>query len=512
MSFYKYVGSGVVTYPAYGGIQVSPNDVWDLGYAQPPDSNWVTNPGPASVYDPEVRFPGSVGSSVRGGSSSGGSWINVKGLAYGAVGDGVTDDSAAIQKAINAQQASGGVVYLPAGTYLCNTQLVAAAGVGGAWTNSTRPLQIQGDGMDSTTIKAGAAFGFSGLITSGTGGVSPNAAQVALLDVTLDGNYSGAGGTIPQPASNAGALVNLPWPGTPATATSYNGRYHLFERVRFYRPSGYVFQPTNGVKLIGCEFSVTGQPAATTHYDNLGSGQGDAIVIGCTWRDSTGNYADFVATAGLIRLIFHDNESYNHTLGGIYACGAGSIITGNRLQNTTSGGGIGYDVGTAAGLRANNIVANNVLTNINVNSSGLDNYSYGDQVYNNIAADSANPFTTFGAITARDGLIFGTPLHGVTGTIIHGDGTNLYAETNGTGAIYLRPGGNGSNNGRIDIAGGGVGFNDSSGATASKLWSGTGVPASGLGGNGDFYFRYDTPGTANQRLYVKSAGAWAAIL
>ncbi len=47
---------------------------------------------------------------------------------------------------------------------------------------------------------------------------------------------------------------------------------------------------------------------------------------------------------------------------------------------------------------------------------------------------------------------------------------------------------------------------------SSALYSGSGVPASGLGANGDFYFRTDTPGTANQRLYVKSAGAWSGIL
>jgi hypothetical protein len=41
-----------------------------------------------------------------------------------------------------------------------------------------------------------------------------------------------------------------------------------------------------------------------------------------------------------------------------------------------------------------------------------------------------------------------------------------------------------------------------------KLFSGSGVPSSGLGANGDFYFRTDTPGTSGQRIYIKSAGAW----
>jgi hypothetical protein len=43
---------------------------------------------------------------------------------------------------------------------------------------------------------------------------------------------------------------------------------------------------------------------------------------------------------------------------------------------------------------------------------------------------------------------------------------------------------------------------------SNRIFSGSGVPAAGLGTNGDFYFRIDTPGTATQRLYVKSAGTW----
>lgn len=44
------------------------------------------------------------------------------------------------------------------------------------------------------------------------------------------------------------------------------------------------------------------------------------------------------------------------------------------------------------------------------------------------------------------------------------------------------------------------------------LRSGSGVPASTLGNNGDFYFRTDTPGTSNQRLYVKSSGSWVGVV
>jgi hypothetical protein len=45
-----------------------------------------------------------------------------------------------------------------------------------------------------------------------------------------------------------------------------------------------------------------------------------------------------------------------------------------------------------------------------------------------------------------------------------------------------------------------------------RTYSGTGAPSASLGRDGDWYQRSDTPGTANQRLYIKSAGAWTGIL
>lgn len=44
------------------------------------------------------------------------------------------------------------------------------------------------------------------------------------------------------------------------------------------------------------------------------------------------------------------------------------------------------------------------------------------------------------------------------------------------------------------------------------IYQGSGVPSNSNGSNGDIYFRTDTPGTVNQRIYVKSAGSWTGIL
>jgi hypothetical protein len=50
------------------------------------------------------------------------------------------------------------------------------------------------------------------------------------------------------------------------------------------------------------------------------------------------------------------------------------------------------------------------------------------------------------------------------------------------------------------------------GGSGATLHSGSGVPSAGLGANGDLYLRTDTPGTANQRIYVKASGAWSGVV
>lgn len=47
---------------------------------------------------------------------------------------------------------------------------------------------------------------------------------------------------------------------------------------------------------------------------------------------------------------------------------------------------------------------------------------------------------------------------------------------------------------------------------SGKVYQGSGVPSNTMGANGDVYFRTDTPGTANQRMYIRSAGTWTGIV
>ncbi|GGD88918.1 glycosyl hydrolase family 28-related protein [Paenibacillus nasutitermitis] len=78
-----------------------------------------------------------------GVQAAGTSDINVKAAPYSAVGDGVADDTTAIQNAINAaQSAGGGVVFFPKGTYKISSTLRVTA----------HNVQLEGTGKGSVVF------------------------------------------------------------------------------------------------------------------------------------------------------------------------------------------------------------------------------------------------------------------------------------------------------------------------------------------------------------------------
>ena len=114
---------------------------------------------------------------------------------FGAVGDGVTDDTAAIQAAINANAASGGTILFPAGTYKITSSLT--------WYNAVsanKPgISFIGEGRDSTILKSYIANG-------------------PLLDIR--GTKSFASGGSGSLFFNGGGIYGIQFDGTNATGTS----------------------------------------------------------------------------------------------------------------------------------------------------------------------------------------------------------------------------------------------------------------------------------------------------
>lgn len=125
----------------------------------------------ASILNDTNASVNRVQAALLGGLSlldKGGSLFNVK--SFGAVGNGTTDDTSAINAALSAASGPSGTVYFPAGTYLATAQL------------NLTTQSVLGQGMLATTLRRGQAGGYFFGIASGGPGLS-------IRNLTIDGNY-----------------------------------------------------------------------------------------------------------------------------------------------------------------------------------------------------------------------------------------------------------------------------------------------------------------------------------
>lgn len=138
--------------------------------------------------------------------------LNVKD--FGAKGDGITDDTAAIQAALNAYPNGRRIIYLPNGTYLVSNTLNWPAGTPGAG-NEYKRTTLQGQSEQGTIIKLkDGAAGFTNpdnpkaVIFTGPAPAQRFGNSIRSLTVdTGRGNLGAAG--IQFNASNQGALRDV---------------------------------------------------------------------------------------------------------------------------------------------------------------------------------------------------------------------------------------------------------------------------------------------------------------
>lgn len=196
---------------------------------------------------------------------------------FGAVGDGVTNDTTAVQAAINAVvSAGGGSVYFPAGTYLCNVTVnsvysVVLYGDGSASvikgiTNNEFAVKFEGlfgrcglenikvAGTSKNThgvyVNSGSAFSLENCQFSSCGmGLVFNATiDTRLVNVWFDDNYVGLYYTCRTTA------------GSP-TVTNINGQSYTFSSALFPQQPG-------ESDLFGCTFNVNNIGVVVDQPDN----------------------------------------------------------------------------------------------------------------------------------------------------------------------------------------------------------------------------------------------------
>ncbi|HJR27849.1 MAG TPA: glycoside hydrolase family 55 protein, partial [Pseudomonas sp.] len=111
---------------------------------------------------------------------------------FGAKGDGITDDTAAIQSAIDAAAvAGGGQVYMPTGTYIVSAGAEPSDGCLMLKSN----VYLYGDGMGVTNVKVadGSDTKITGVIRSAYG---EETHDFGVSNLTIDGNRDNTTGKI----------------------------------------------------------------------------------------------------------------------------------------------------------------------------------------------------------------------------------------------------------------------------------------------------------------------------
>jgi hypothetical protein len=259
----------------------------------------------------------------RNTASFGNGPLNVR--AFGAVGDGVTNDTAAIQAAHN----TGRVIYYPAGTYLITPTITIAAG------------GIVGEGPSNTIITS-TEVGSANFYTF-TGALDQLDPTPTFRDFSIVADITKSGG--------AGIQV-LP--------TSGEASYLDFRNVQFaYLPIGIDFVAASLWKVIGCSFlayTIAGIQVANTNTPD----SGDSVITGCVFNNpyATGSGV-WQKSSGGLKIVGNKflggQRGYTMNLEG--TTGA-LMITGNSFENMADSG-LSFSRATVGQTFANVVISGN---------------------------------------------------------------------------------------------------------------------------------------------------------
>jgi hypothetical protein len=355
----------------------------------------------------------------------GAGWLNVK--AFGAKGDGITDDTAALQAAITAGGAAHTTVYVPPGTYMVSDPIVIPAGEG---------LTVAGAGWGSSIKLLAASDCFVFKMTAVD-------TRVTFRDLEIDGNCleqgtTGTSGGIDGSGSVASLYFNIHFiacrddalylAGMTGGAFGHNNRVIgcLFDQsMTSTGPGRGIHMDSNDEnQVIGCDFEYlggsggTGATAASMIFDQCGT----QFISDCNFVNGGNNAIGVrVQDAKSTKITGCNFDGLAGTA--IFLAAQRCVVTSNTIFSVGHAG----TAGQASGIHleyatADNVIAHNVITSDPTNGvsrgairEASDGNSGGNNISNNTIVTSGTWAYAPLDLSGKGSQVLGNIGGGITG-------------------------------------------------------------------------------------------------
>ena len=254
---------------------------------------------------------------------------------FGATGNGVTDDSTAIQAAVTAASTGGGVVWFPAGNYVVSVT-IQVADVAGLWLTGTGwGSRITWTGANSTPVfrlTGWSGGGISGLWITGQPGVAANKATAA-IELASTAGHVNYGNTLrnlqlgPSPAQTQ----SITFAAGILFSGAVNNDLQAFQNIRIaYCDTGVniasgqnIDNTFDTIRVIGCGTGFTIK--ATVHLRSVEFSNSTTTDIDVS--NAALVTAQQVTSEGAVRFLTIAGQSH-FTLRGGYFMASGNITAG----------------------------------------------------------------------------------------------------------------------------------------------------------------------------------------